>query len=401
MMRKMRKTLIVLLAALVVIMYLPPSLAITVDGVKSPGEWDEGWAFGQDRNSSHPAPVFPYGDRLEVEQDATGVFNMEDPKNDSGAGFDESMAQAGESSGFDIKRFYAHYDASNDIMYGMCVVYGKPGDLDGDGNIGTLCPPSPIGFGDCLGNVGPGGVTGIGESEYFSLTYIQGPTTRTIKLIDNDWLVNGFAYNDINFKWTNAVDGVIELSIENFSVNYFDVLCADPINGYINAGGSGDVVGEDAAGLSFDIPCPDIEIVKYVQGNDDVWYDANTPATGPVMANGSDVDWRYVVTNTGDEPLKDVVVTDDQGVTVTCLQDTLDVGETMTCTADGTVPDPCDPYANMGYVEGVGKVSGITVTDEDPAHYRCPDVPALTPAGLMALIGILGMIGIVGLKRRT
>jgi uncharacterized repeat protein (TIGR01451 family) len=167
-----------------------------------------------------------------------------------------------------------------------------------------------------------------------------------------------------------------------------------------NAGSSADGIGEDYATVFVCIPNPDIDIVKYVEGNDGVWYDANTPATGPVMANGSAVSWKYVVTNTGDEPLENVVVTDDQGVAVTCLQDTLDVGETMTCTATGTVTDPCVPYANMGYVEGVGVVSGIMVTDEDPAHYRCPDVPALTPAGLMALIGILGMIGIVGMRRR-
>ncbi|MCL7411646.1 MAG: VPXXXP-CTERM sorting domain-containing protein, partial [Methanosarcinaceae archaeon] len=57
---------------------------------------------------------------------------------------------------------------------------------------------------------------------------------------------------------------------------------------------------------------------------------------------------------------------------------------------------------NVGKVVGIGEKSGKSVTDSDPANYRCKptDVPALTPAGLMGLIGVLGMIGIFGVKRR-
>ncbi len=161
------------------------------------------------------------------------------------------------------------------------------------------------------------------------------------------------------------------------------------------------VLGEDIAVITFRIPDPDIDIVKYVQGMDGIWYDANTPATGPVMANGSAVSWRYVITNTGDEPLMNVVVTDDQGVIVPGQQNTLAVGEIVEYFADGTVPDPCESYRNVGRVDGIGAVTGLMVTDTDPAHYRCEiPVPALTPTGLLGLIGVLGIIGIIGVKRR-
>jgi len=400
----MRK-LIILCTALMMIALIPAAMAITVDGQKSPGEWDEEWAYGQTQATGYD-PNGPFGDRLVGRQGAfsfpTDIWYDEDPKDDSGAGFDESMATLGPSdSGFDIKRGYFQYDITNDTLYGLCTVYGIPGDLDGNNDIGSDCTNN----GDCNGTAGPAGI-GVGPDETWEVKATQIGTGEVWVLCNtNNWSVfNGIAlpYEDVDVKFASTgANPCYEIAIRNMT-QYFDIgPCVPPIMIEVKAGGNRDVPGEDTTTAFVHFPCPDIEIVKYVQGNDDVWYDANTPATGPVMANGSDVDWRYVVTNTGDEPLKDVVVTDDQGVTVTCLQDTLDVGETMTCTATGTVLDPCVPYANMGYVEGVGVVSEIMVTDEDPAHYRCPDVPALTPAGLMALIGILGMIGIVGLKRRT
>ena len=44
-----------------------------------------------------------------------------------------------------------------------------------------------------------------------------------------------------------------------------------------------------------------------------------------------------------------------------------------------------------------------TVDDVDPSHYHClppTEVPALTPAEFISLIGILDIIGMVGVKRR-
>jgi hypothetical protein len=414
----MRKSILVS-TVLIMVALIPAAMAITVDGVKSPNEWNENWAFCQDHGTTYD-PNGPFGDRAVIRQGAyshslpgfvTDIWYDIDPKNDSDITFDVSMATEGKSSGSDIGKIYAHYDKGTDTLFGLVEVYGRPGDVDGNDDTGSS-PPA-----DVNGTAGPAG-SGLGSTEVWNCRIIQVSTgdASLIVAAENNWNVfmtdRGMVYGDVDVKFTtdqyNPADpdaipkSVYEISISDFSTMY-DLSPGQVIAVEANAGSSADGIGEDYATVFVCIPNPDIDIVKYVEGNDGVWYDANTPATGPVMDNGSAVSWEYVVTNTGDEPLENVVVTDDQGVVVTCPKDTLDVGETMTCTATGTVPDPCVPYANMGEVKGDGVVSGITVTDEDPAHYRCspPDVPALTPAGLMALIGILGMIGIVGLKRRT
>lgn len=399
----MRK-LIIFCVALMMILSMPTAMAvITVDGYKSTDEWNESWAFGQYEADS---PAYdangPFGDRLVVRQGlydgplSTNEWNDVDPKNDSGENFITSMAVNGSSSGYDISRIYAHYNPFNDTVYGLTEVYGIPGDLDGDENIF-------LGTGDLPGASGPAGV-GLGAEEYWNLKLIQDGTTTSVKLQNNNWTVteNGLTYTDIDARFTSDESfSVYEIALSNISMHY-TIGPGTVLAMQLLAGSSGDGLGEDTATVFIQIPNPAIRIIKYVQGMDSIWYDANTQATGPVMANGSVVSWRYVITNMGDEPLMNVTVTDDQGVTVPGQQDTLALGETVTYTAVGTVPDTCVPYSNVGTVVGFGNVTGFEVSDTDPAHYRCApyEVPVLTPTGLMGLIGVLGMIGIFGAKRR-
>lgn len=379
--------------------------AITVDGYMSTDEWNESWAFGQYEADSPPYNASgPFGDRLVTRQGeyegmyATNLWNDTDPKNDSGGPpFDESMAELGESSGYDISNVYAHYDLINDTVYGLTEVYGIPGDLDGDGNVSGEVTE------DTAGDPGPAGV-GLGAVEYWSLKMYQDGITTSLMLQNNNWTItgNGLTYDNIEARFTsNQTNSVYEISLSNISQHY-TIEPGAVLAMQLVAGAVGDIIGEDSATVFIQLPDPDIRIVKYVQGMDSIWYDANTQATGPVMANGSAVSWRYVITNIGDEPLMNVAVTDDQGVTVPGQQDTLALGETVTYTAVGTVPDTCVPYSNVGTVVGYGVATGFEVSDTDPAHYRCTpyEVPALTPTGLLGLIGVLGIIGIIGMKRR-
>lgn len=105
---------------------------------------------------------------------------------------------------------------------------------------------------------------------------------------------------------------------------------------------------------------PGVSLVKSTNGAD-----AND-APGPYVRVGSAVDWAYEVTNTGDVSLSNLVVTDDQGVAVTCPATTLAVGAGMSCTGSGTAT--IGQYANVGTVTGTSP-SGVAVTDDDASHY--------------------------------
>jgi hypothetical protein len=78
------------------------------------------------------------------------------------------------------------------------------------------------------------------------------------------------------------------------------------------------------------------------------------------------VTWSYTVTNTGELPLAGITVVDDQGVDVHCPGTSLDVGESMVCSATG----PAQPgqYANLGTATGTAP-DGTLVSDSDPSHY--------------------------------
>jgi hypothetical protein len=95
--------------------------------------------------------------------------------------------------------------------------------------------------------------------------------------------------------------------------------------------------------------------------------DADVPS-GPYIASGGVVLWLYLVANTGNVPLTDIVVTDsDPAVQVTCPpRDVLLPGTFMLCRAIATAD--VDEYENMGTVTA-NSISGVPVEDGDPSHY--------------------------------
>ena len=117
-----------------------------------------------------------------------------------------------------------------------------------------------------------------------------------------------------------------------------------------------------------------VNLVKFVNGQD-----ADTP-TGPHVAAGSTVTFTYVVTDTGNVPLANVVVTDDKlGAITSFTGDTngnglLDPTETWTYTQTATAV--AGQQTNVGTVTAQDTSTGTTVTDANPAHYF-GDAPAI------------------------
>jgi len=111
-------------------------------------------------------------------------------------------------------------------------------------------------------------------------------------------------------------------------------------------------------------PC--IHIEKSTNGQD-----ADSP-TGPYIPVGDPVTWVYNVTNCGNVPLSNIIVTDSEvGVTPAYVSGdggdlVLQTTETWIYQAVGTAA--LGQYANTGYVTGTPPVAS-SVSDDDPSHY--------------------------------
>lgn len=124
---------------------------------------------------------------------------------------------------------------------------------------------------------------------------------------------------------------------------------------------------------------PSIDIEKLTNGPGQDPEDADEP-TGPEIRVGDRVEWTYQVTNSGGYRLTDIHVADDQGVDVSCPQDALSPGESMTCTGSGAAEE--GQYANLGTVTGQPVTEddtpiGDPATDEDPSHYNGMQPPSI------------------------
>ena len=124
---------------------------------------------------------------------------------------------------------------------------------------------------------------------------------------------------------------------------------------------------------------PAIQLEKATNG-----VDSDTAPGEPILA-GDPVEWTYVVTNTGDLPLVNIEVGDDQNVDVDCGDGTASVallllGASVTCTGSGIAGD--QDYVNVGSVSAMPAfedpdapgtflvVPGADpVADDDLSHY--------------------------------
>ncbi|PSN17992.1 hypothetical protein C7271_14850 [filamentous cyanobacterium CCP5] len=136
----------------------------------------------------------------------------------------------------------------------------------------------------------------------------------------------------------------------------------------------------------FRTPQPGIDIEKATNGQD-----ADTP-TGPVIAVGQTANFTYRVKNTGDVPLSNVTVRDDNGTPSNTGDDfsptftggdsdndgLLDLNETWTYTASRTVT--AGQYTNISKVTGRAP-NGQMVMDSDPSNHFGQEPPPVAKLG--------------------
>ena len=146
------------------------------------------------------------------------------------------------------------------------------------------------------------------------------------------------------------------------------------------------ISGADSTGIDIVLGrAPGISVEKLTNG-----IDADTPNGGdaPEIAVGETVNWTFEVTNTGGEQLVNIVVTDNQDVTVNCSDNTLASGASMTCTASGPAVDlsqepftgvigNCAGTPNWRLYQNTATVTaqtngGADVDDTDSSHYCNP-----------------------------
>lgn len=111
---------------------------------------------------------------------------------------------------------------------------------------------------------------------------------------------------------------------------------------------------------------PSLTLLKTVNGED-----ANE-APGPSITVGEPVTFDYLVTNTGNLEINDIVVTDDVLGAITCPASNLAPAESMTCSATGEAVG--GQYMNIGSANGQpvgpdGTPFGQPLATDDPAHY--------------------------------
>ncbi|WP_344751317.1 DUF7507 domain-containing protein [Gryllotalpicola koreensis] len=110
---------------------------------------------------------------------------------------------------------------------------------------------------------------------------------------------------------------------------------------------------------------PELTIVKHAGTPVDVNQDGLTDA-------GDTIQYTFTVTNTGDQPMTDVSVTDAKAGAVTCPETSLAVGASETCTAD-------DPYTITAADVANGSVdNSATATGTPPSGTPITSTPSTT-----------------------
>ena len=303
---------------------------------------------------------------------------------------------------------------------------GNPGDTDGDGDVGPLdddgsIDPDDEDDGDdasvdpqiadlsliktvstdyalvgqeitftiTVSNDGPNDATGVAVSDTVPSGY------TAVANADNDGDINGnlVTWSDLTIPAGGEVTLTFtaEVVAPGEGIDYQNIAQVDASDQYdpdSNPGNPGDTDGDGDVGpldddgsidpddeddgddATIEPQLPGIVIEKATNGEDA----DETPGVFIPFQNGltpPDVTWTYVVTNTGNTDLENVVVTDDIEGEV-CVIPFIAAGESESCEFVGVTTS--GQYTNMGTATGQpidpdGQPLGDPIMDDDPSNY--------------------------------
>lgn len=140
------------------------------------------------------------------------------------------------------------------------------------------------------------------------------------------------------------------------------------INGVVIGDGNHSSEFSLAEGAVICSAVPSIDIEKLVSVDGGTTFQDADVAPGPTLDRSlyPNVQFRFVITNTGTEQLLNIDVTDDVYGTIAQNQ-ALNPSQSFEVTLE--VGGTAGNHANTATATGTGAVNGETVTDRDPAHY--------------------------------
>ncbi len=284
--------------------------------------------------------------------------NPNDPNNDFK--FEKSLLPA-----VDLEKFVLVIPTTG--AGDMCATYGKPQILTmkyigGAASVNAQDPSKVIITGN-PGTTSP--VRIVATNSNASRTYFDGQVS-----LGGTFNIDAKAAGQTTLE-TNTYFKVYSLGGSLLQSVAFHTSCSQPIQlgdiygsaqlvGFSNSSGAGGTLPEAPTGMGDD---------------------ADTPP-GPTANLGDTIQWTYVVTNTGNTPLENAVVSDDV-LGFVCNIPYLAQGDSESCVATG-LADQFGQYVNEGDVVAHSP-QGVEVFDTDPAHYFVPEPCAVCKGGTVEL----------------
>jgi hypothetical protein len=171
---------------------------------------------------------------------------------------------------------------------------------------------------------------------------VQNPTGMDVHVSCSDKFPGGFGAKDGPVAGVDTAWQIESYSIKKVKDGKVDKTCGDDF------------------GPPPPVGVPAIDIEKSVNG-----VDADDPP-GPEVNVGDTVTFGYVVTNTGEVPLRDVAVVDNTLGPISCPMSTLDIGASMMCGETTEVVTEPGPQFMDATVTAVGSTGAPGITDPPP-----------------------------------